>query len=185
MTYPIFDRLQELRIIALLPEDIPLQKIIPLADALLAAPVQAVLVELHSSRGQELITDLKERAGGHMLVGAVCRSERAGSGPAQFHVSPVSPLPPEPPWIPLLDQTEPVMAAAPIVAVRADLRQVGRFSRRYPDRTLWAFGVDRVERAIDLMRAGASACVVPLWRQPAQTMADTIMLARRFNAEVV
>jgi 2-dehydro-3-deoxyphosphogluconate aldolase/(4S)-4-hydroxy-2-oxoglutarate aldolase len=71
----IIARLKQAGIIALLPGVLPLHAVCPLADALLAAPVLAV--EVVVTRGvkshggsDNLIADLRQRAGNHMLVGA-------------------------------------------------------------------------------------------------------------------
>lgn len=62
-------RIKEAGIIAMLPGDLPLQSILPVGDALLAAPLQAVEVE-DGDNATTIIADLRRRAGNHMLVGA-------------------------------------------------------------------------------------------------------------------
>lgn len=68
-TAEVFNRIKEAGIIAMLPGDLPLQTILPVGDALLAAPVQAVEVE-DGHYASTVIADLCRRAGPHMLVGA-------------------------------------------------------------------------------------------------------------------
>ena len=60
--------LQKAGIGAILPSDLPLSSILPVADALLAAPVTAVEIQRGSHSGH-IIHDLRQRAQGNMLIG--------------------------------------------------------------------------------------------------------------------
>lgn len=89
------DRLQEAEIIAVLNEDFALQDIIEIGDALLAAPVLALEVDLKMSCGLEAIAELRQRAGELMLIGAagvrtIADFNKAVAAEAQFVVSPNS-----------------------------------------------------------------------------------------------
>ncbi|MCP5097744.1 MAG: hypothetical protein GY943_19530, partial [Chloroflexi bacterium] len=57
-------------IIASLPGDMPLQSILQVADALLAAPVLGVEVSMQDEQGVQIIADLAKRADGKMVIGA-------------------------------------------------------------------------------------------------------------------
>lgn len=85
-------RLKKAGLIALLQGDFPLQEIIEIGDALLAAPVLALEIDLHSRHALEAITELDHRAGPHMLIGAggvntVKQAEVALRAGAQFTAS--------------------------------------------------------------------------------------------------
>lgn len=80
-------------IIAIIRGDYPLDKLIEIGDALLAAPVLAMEIILNSSNALEAITKLHERAGENMLIGAgtvrtVEQTRAALEAGAQFTVSP-------------------------------------------------------------------------------------------------
>lgn len=68
------ERIKQANIVALLPGDLPHQAIISVADALLAAPVLAAEVYMAGAdddrHAHTVISDLRQRAGVHMLVGA-------------------------------------------------------------------------------------------------------------------
>lgn len=65
----ILQQLKSGGIIAMLPGDIPLATSLAVADALLAAPVLAAEMALDGAASQSLLSDLRIRAGGNMLVG--------------------------------------------------------------------------------------------------------------------
>lgn len=88
----VLKRIREAGIIATLPGNLPLQSILPVGDALMAAPVQAVEVE-NGHNAATIITDLSQRAGAHMLVGAglittAAQAEMVIAAGAQFVTSP-------------------------------------------------------------------------------------------------
>ena len=88
----VLKRIKEAGIIATLPGDLPLQSILPVGDALMAAPVQAVEVE-DGRNAATIIADLSQRAGRHMLVGAglvttAVQTEIVIGAGAQFVTSP-------------------------------------------------------------------------------------------------
>lgn len=62
--------IQKSGILAILPGDMPLQRITEMGDALLASPVVGVEVQLRKKQGFPLIVDLKQRAQKNMVVGA-------------------------------------------------------------------------------------------------------------------
>lgn len=81
------------RIIAIIRGDFPLDKLIEIGDALLAAPVLAMEITLNSSNALDGITKMRERAGENMLVGAgtvrtVEQARAALEAGAQFTVAP-------------------------------------------------------------------------------------------------
>ncbi len=66
----VLERIQRAGVVVLLPGDIPWQRIVPIGDALLAAPIQAVQVLANSPHAVRVISDLRQRGGEHLLVGA-------------------------------------------------------------------------------------------------------------------
>jgi 2-dehydro-3-deoxyphosphogluconate aldolase / (4S)-4-hydroxy-2-oxoglutarate aldolase len=68
------ERIKQAGIVALLPGDLSLNAVTPVADALLAAPVLAAEVYVtgadNGRHAHAVISDLRQRAGVHMLVGA-------------------------------------------------------------------------------------------------------------------
>jgi len=80
-------------IIAIIRGDYPMDKLIEIGDALLAAPVLAMEITLNSSNALDAIAKLRERAGENMLVGAgtvrtVEQASAALEAGAQFTVAP-------------------------------------------------------------------------------------------------
>ncbi len=64
------DFIQRAGIIARLPGDLPLADITPLADALLASPIEAVELVWSADTAVSLAADLRERSNGRLLLGA-------------------------------------------------------------------------------------------------------------------
>ncbi|HID53597.1 MAG TPA: hypothetical protein EYP41_16385 [Anaerolineae bacterium] len=62
--------IQRAGIIARLPGDLPLADITPLADALLASPIEAVELVWSGDTAVSLTADLRERSNGRLLIGA-------------------------------------------------------------------------------------------------------------------
>jgi 2-keto-3-deoxy-6-phosphogluconate aldolase len=93
MPQPLLSQLKLSGIIAILPGDLPLQSIIPAVDALLAAPVSAVMVALADGistavQSTAVLRDIRQRAGSQMVVGAevetTSQTEAALAAGAQF-----------------------------------------------------------------------------------------------------
>lgn len=66
----IIQFIQKAGMLAILPGDLPLQSIVEVSDALLAAPVLGVEVQLRNEQSIQFIADLKQRAQQNMVVGA-------------------------------------------------------------------------------------------------------------------
>lgn len=62
--------IQRAGIIARLPGDLPLASITPLADALLASPIEGVELVWQTDTAVSLAADLQERSNGRFLIGA-------------------------------------------------------------------------------------------------------------------
>lgn len=70
LAQPPLTRLQQAGLIAILSGNFSLTEIIEIGDALLAAPVLALEIDLSNRHAAEAITDLRQRAGPHLLIGA-------------------------------------------------------------------------------------------------------------------
>lgn len=89
LAQPPLARLQQAGLIAVLSGNFSLTEIIEIGDALLAAPVLALEIDLTNRHAFEAITDLRQRAGPHLLIGAggvqtVEQFELARNAGAQF-----------------------------------------------------------------------------------------------------
>lgn len=88
MPQSVNDQLNLSGIIATLPGDLPLQSIIHCTDALLAAPISAVMVALTDSMDTAVLRDVRQRAGQQMVLGAEVettdQTEAALAAGAQF-----------------------------------------------------------------------------------------------------
>jgi len=62
--------IQRAGVIARLPGDLPLAEITPVADALLASPIEAVEIVWSGETAVSLAADLRERSNGRLLTGA-------------------------------------------------------------------------------------------------------------------
>lgn len=70
LAQPPLIRLQQAGLIAVLSGQFSLTDIIEIGDALLAAPVLALEINIANRHAGEAITDLRQRAGPHLLIGA-------------------------------------------------------------------------------------------------------------------
>ena len=89
----ISQRVKQLGIIAIVRGNYPLEEILEIGDALLAAPILVMEVTLNSAGALEAIAALRERFGENMVVGAgtvrtVEQLEAAVAAGAQFSVAP-------------------------------------------------------------------------------------------------
>jgi 2-dehydro-3-deoxyphosphogluconate aldolase/(4S)-4-hydroxy-2-oxoglutarate aldolase len=89
LAQPPLIRLQQAGLIAILSGNFSLTEIIEIGDALLAAPVLALEIDLANRYANEAIADLRQRAGPHLLIGAggvqtVAQAELALTAGAQF-----------------------------------------------------------------------------------------------------
>ncbi len=66
----IIKRIRQAGVLATVPGNLPLQEVLSVGDALLAAPVIGVEVMLQNGNGEALMADLIQRANGQMVVGA-------------------------------------------------------------------------------------------------------------------
>jgi 2-keto-3-deoxy-6-phosphogluconate aldolase len=69
MKTTVIDKIKQAGIIVALPGDLPLQTIVPIADALLASPILAVDVAYSGVETVQLLHDLRQRAGDKLLIG--------------------------------------------------------------------------------------------------------------------
>lgn len=89
LAQPPLIRLQQAGLIAILSGNYSLTEIIEIGDALLAAPVLALEIDLANRHAYEAITNLRQRAGPHLLIGAsgvqtIEQSALARNAGAQF-----------------------------------------------------------------------------------------------------
>ncbi len=63
-------RIQQMGLIAVIPDDLPVDQLLEIGDALLAAPLLVMEITWHSAEAAPAITALRERFGAHMLIGA-------------------------------------------------------------------------------------------------------------------
>lgn len=69
MEATVIEKIKQAGIVVALPGDLPLQTIVPIADALLASPVLAVDVAYSGADILQLLHDLRQRAGDKLLIG--------------------------------------------------------------------------------------------------------------------
>ncbi len=69
MKTTVIEQIKQAGIIVALPGDLPLQTIVPIADALLASPILAVDVAYSGAETVQLLHDLRQRAGDKLLIG--------------------------------------------------------------------------------------------------------------------
>ncbi|MCL4298445.1 MAG: hypothetical protein KJ077_22100 [Anaerolineae bacterium] len=89
LAQPPLIRLQQAGLIAVLSGNFSLTEIIEIGDAILAAPVLALEIDLTNRHAFDAIPDLRQRAGPHLLIGAgrvrtVEQSSLAWNAGAQF-----------------------------------------------------------------------------------------------------
>ncbi|MFK7802266.1 MAG: hypothetical protein AB8G95_11580 [Anaerolineae bacterium] len=58
-------------LIGTLPDDVPLQEMIPLADSILASPILTVVIDNQTENGETLVKTLSERGGENLEVVAL------------------------------------------------------------------------------------------------------------------
>ncbi|WP_420627318.1 hypothetical protein [Candidatus Leptofilum sp.] len=190
-------------IIVALPGDLPLAAIIPIADALLASPVLAVDVAVGSAELPQLLHDLRQRAGDKLLIGVsgVETAVQLQSLPFN-HLDYIS--------SPCLDDVlltacqETGVAYLPTVisvwaaqaaqqkgchAIRlqtggsAGADYVRAIRKAQPNLSLIVETELAADEVAAYQQAGADALLIgkPLFTGSAQTMADLITQARKFN----
>lgn len=86
-------RIKQIGIIAIVRGNFPLDEIIEIGDALLAAPVQVMEITMNSTNALSAISDLRKRYGENMLIGAgtvrtAAQLDEAVEAGAQFTVAP-------------------------------------------------------------------------------------------------
>lgn len=174
-----------IRMIGLLPDNVPFQDMLPLIDCLLSAPVEAVVVEVATENGVLLVQTLLEEKRDHMVVGAGGNLDLL-----------------EKQWLALdfVIAPETVFdgrSLAPDVA--ADLSQTllgdsGRhlffrgplpvasaLQKGNPRVKLWSLGIDSPAAARAWVERGLFGIVPLLWHHPDQTLTQTIGLARTYR----
>jgi 2-keto-3-deoxy-6-phosphogluconate aldolase len=86
-------QLQRVALIARLPDNLPVQELIEIGDALLAAPLFVVEVAAAQADGLAAISEFRRRYGDHLLVGAVVATlpqvEAAVTAGAHFFALPL------------------------------------------------------------------------------------------------
>lgn len=196
----IVTRIKQAGVLAKLPGDLPLQSILQVGDALLAAPVLGVEIAWHEATDPRLVLDLSRRAGGNMLVGvggvetAVATEALIAAG-AQFIASPrvdfelmafcaereVLYLPSV---ISILAAQSVQQAGGHCVRLRtggpAGPGFVATVHEALPDISLLVTGDVNITNVGRYAHAGADAVLIgdALFAGPQQTMADVISRAR-------
>lgn len=202
MKTTVIDQIKQAGIIVALPGDLPLQTIVPIADALLASPVLAVDVAYSGAETVKLLHDLRQRAGDKLLIG-VSGVETA------VHLTTLQNSPIDYLSSPRLDdrllahcQFNNIVYLPSIISVwaaHAAEQKACDFARLLtggPQGAAFVTAVRQITPDLDLIveveltpeevarykTAGAAALLIgpPLFAGSSQTMADLITQARRF-----
>lgn len=196
LAQPPLTRLQQARLIAVLNGNFSLTEIIEIGDALLAAPVLALEIDLTNRHAYEAITDLRQRAGPHLLIGAggvqtVEQSALARNAGAQFttaatfdpvlvahswknqylHVPEISTL---------VEAQQAAAAGCSLVKVEGPPEHLAKFCRAMPDLAVIAAGditIDNIAAYASIGAVGVSAGRT-LIAEPYTSMAAIISTAR-------
>lgn len=199
LAQPPLIRLQQTGLIALLSGDFSLTEIIEIGDALLAAPVLALEIDLANQHAYEAIADLGHRAGPHLLIGAggVQTSEQVrlalaagaqfttaatfnptlaaeGQRNASLHVPGISSL---------AEAQQAAAAGCPLVKAALPAEHLAEFRRVLPELAFIAAGDIGADSLAAYAQAGAVGVAVshPLIAEPYISMATIISTARAWQ----
>jgi 2-keto-3-deoxy-6-phosphogluconate aldolase len=196
LAQPPLIRLQQAGLIAVLSGNFSLTEIIEIGDTLLAAPVLALEIDLANGHAYEAITDLCQRAGPHLLIGAgsvqtVEQSRLARNAGAQFtaaatfdpavvaagqlndslHVPGISTL---------AEAQQAAAAGCPLVKVELPPEHLAEFHRALPELAFIAAGDITIANIAAYAQAGAVSVAAgrTLIAEPYTSMATIISTAR-------
>lgn len=195
LAQPPLIRLQQAGLIAVLSGNFSLTEIIEIGDALLAAPVLALEIDLANRYAFEAIADLRQRAGPHLLIGAggvqtVEQSDLARNVGAQFTAAATF----DPvlagycqknhylhlPTISTLVEAHQAAAGCPLVKVAGPPERLAEFCRVVPELAFIATGDITPDNITAYARAGAVGVAAgrTLIAEPYTSMAAIISTAR-------
>lgn len=184
-------QLRETGLIGIVPGSVPLAQCLPLVDALLAAPVLVVVVQLNGRLAFDLLADLKEKTAGYMLVG--CQPP-AGEIPP-FLPSALHQLQPHF-LMPTLEQaagwqeagypviphaTTPAESQHPYPLCTVPPSAVWEWPPHLPRSGWIPAGEIFLHDVPRYAQAGCCACALPLWHSQQTHPRPTIVLARHFH----
>lgn len=192
---PALTRLQQAELIAVLSGDFSLTEIIEIGDALLAAPVLALEIDLANRHAYEAIAELRHRAGPHLLIGAggvqtVEQVRLALAAGAQFTTAATF----DPtlasegqknaslhvPGVSTLAEAQQAAADCHLVKVALPPERLAEIRRALPELAFIAAGDISEDSVAAYARAGAVGVAVrhPLIAEPYISMATIISTAR-------
>ena len=187
-------------VVATLPGDLPLDDILQVGDALLAAPADGVLFTTDGGDWATAVSDLVQRAKTHMRVGVSGRGtpatiRLAAEAGAQFLVTPVFDLAALTAcrhhnllYLPYLSDEAELQEAfldGAAAGVVADLALVQRAKQLEENGVLLVAGKASDTAGSDFLQAGASGLRLSdaLFTGPEQKMADLITRVRTFRQQ--
>ena len=174
-----------IRMIGLLPDNVPFQDMLPLVDCLLSAPVEAVVVEVAGENGLLLLQTLLEEKRDQMVVGAGGDLDliEAQWEALDFVIAPET----------VFD----CRALAPDVAAdlskqilseerrnlfyRGPIKTAAAIQKAHPRLKIWSLDIASPADAAVWIDAGFFGIVPLLWHHPEQTLTQTIQLARTYR----
>jgi 2-keto-3-deoxy-6-phosphogluconate aldolase len=199
LAQPPLIRLQQAGVIAVLSGNFSLAEIVEIGDALLAAPVLALEIDLVNGYAGEAITILRQRAGAHLLIGAggvqtVEQAELAWAAGAQFTTAPTFDpiLATEgqrndslhiPGLLTLAEAQQAAAAGCHLVKVDVSPQHLVEFRRALPELAFIAAGAITIANIDAYAQAGAVGVAVgrTLIAEPYTSLATVISTARAFQ----